>query len=296
MLSRVLPYLLLTLTALFWSGNFVLARAVHDSVPPLTLAAARWGLALLVLTPFAWRHARTAAPLLRPYWPRLLTLGLIGIAGFNSLVYLGLQTTTATNAVLLNSCIPVLILLLCWRWRGDTLRPAQWLGVGLAFAGVLVIVTGGRISQLAHVHLNPGDGLVLVAVVLWALYTVLLRGLPRVHWLGLLWWLILIGSAVVLPCAALEWLAGARIHWQAGTVWTFLYMGIFPSVLAYGFYNRGVAQIGAARAGAFIHLMPVFGTLLAWVLLHEVPQGFQFAGMAAILAGVALGSRTVPSR
>jgi len=291
--SPRLAYLLLTLTALFWSGNFVLARAMHASVAPMTLSFARWSIALLLLLPFGAAPAWRQRALWLPYWRRLLALALLGVTGFNSLAYWGLQYTTATNAVLLNSFIPILIVLFGSLFFGVTIARRQALAVAISFAGVLLVVAHGDWHRLAALDINRGDAVVFLAMVAWALYTLLLRGMPpALDRIGLLTLQVAIGLAGIAPLFAWELAGGRHTPLNAATLATFAYVGTLPSVAAYYFYNLGVARVGAARAGMFIHLMPGFGALLSMLFLGEALQLYHLAGIALILAGVTLATRS----
>ncbi|MFC4161098.1 DMT family transporter [Chitinimonas lacunae] len=294
--SPALAYVLLTLTSLFWSGNFVLARAMHASIPPMTLSLGRWLVALACLAPFAWPRAWANRAALKASWRRVVALGLIGIAGFNTLVYAALQETSATNGVLMNSFIPILILLLGAVFWGERLVLRQISGVALSFIGVVVILCQGDPVLLARLEFNRGDLLMFLAALDWALYTLVVRGLdPEVDRLGLLGVIIPIGLLAILPCYGWEVSQGHWVAMTPGNIVTFLYVGLFPSVLAYLFYNRGVAEVGAARAGAFIHLMPVFGTVLSIVFLDERFRWFHALGVAAIFGGLLISERRRPA-
>ncbi len=290
--AQTSAYLLLILTTLFWSGNFVLARATHASIPPLTLSFARWAIALMVLLPFgaapAWRERARWLP----HWRRLVLLGVLGIAGFNSLVYLGVQSTTATNAVLMNSFIPILIVLIGALFFGMQAGARQLAAIALSFVGVLMIVAHGDPLRLMRLDINHGDLIVFGAMVAWALYTLLLRGLPAtLNRLGLLTVLVAIGLCAITPFFLAEFASGARAPLNATTLVTFAYVGTLPSLAAYYFYTLGVARVGAARAGSFIHLMPMFGALLSVVFLGEAFRAYHAVGFALILAGVWLAAR-----
>ncbi|GHD74999.1 DMT family transporter [Vogesella fluminis] len=291
--SPRLAYLLLTLTALFWSGNFVLARAMHASVAPMTLSFARWSIALLLLLPFGAVPAWRQRVLWLPHWRRLLLLALLGVTGFNSLAYWGLQYTAATNAVLLNSFIPILIVAFGALFFGVAIARRQALAVAISFAGVLLVVAHGDWQRLAALDINRGDAVVFLAMVAWALYTLLLRGLPpALDRIGLLTLQVAIGLAGIAPLFAWELASGRHTPLNAATLATFAYVGTLPSVAAYYFYNLGVARVGAARAGMFIHLMPGFGALLSMLFLGEALQLYHLAGIMLILAGVTLATRS----
>lgn len=286
-----LPYVLLSLTALFWSGNFIVARAVHLDVPPMGLVFWRWFGALIVVLPFAWRPIKADWPVIRRHWRIILALGAIGVASFNTLVYLGLQTTTALNAVLLQSAIPICIFIFAYVIFRDTVRPVQALGIALSLAGVMAIIARGDVATIRGLAFNQGDLLVFAAVVLWAIYSVLLRKRPALHPLSFLTVTIIISVALLAPLYVWEHMSGRVMRFDRTTVFAVGYVAIFPSVLAYLFYNRGVDLIGANRAGAFIHLMPLFGGLMAILFLGESFQLYHGAGIVLILGGLMLAAR-----
>lgn len=291
--SHSTAYLFLVLAALFWSGNIVLARGMHAAIPPFTLALVRWSLALLVLLPKGLPRMLADKPRWQGQLPRIIPTALLGITGYNTLVYFGVHSTSATNAVLLNSFIPILIVLFGALFYRMKVGRAQLIGIAISFAGVLAIVAHGSLARLLALDINLGDVVVFGAVITWALYTLRLRTLPLgLDPLGLLTLFVAIGVLPLAPLAAYEWMQGQTVALTLPNILTFLYVGTLPSVLAYYLYNYGVARIGAARAGSFIHLMPAFGALLSMLFLGETLALFHLAGIAAILAGVALSTRT----
>lgn len=287
-----LPYVLLVLTALFWSGNFIVARATHVDVPPIGLAFWRWFGSLAVVLPFAWRPLRRDWPVIRRHWRIIVALAAIGVASFNTLVYLGLQTTTAINAVLLQSAIPVSIVAFAYLLFGTTVRPIQAGGILLSLTGVVTIVGRGDLDIIHGLAFNHGDLLVFAAVVLWALYSVLLRKRPQLHPLSFLTITIAISVPLLAPLYAWEHFTVRPMHFDRSTLAAVGYVAIFPSVLAYMFYNRGVDLIGANRAGTFIHLMPLFGSIMAILFLGESFHLYHAIGIAMILGGITLAVRS----
>jgi drug/metabolite transporter (DMT)-like permease len=280
------PYLLLTLTVLFWSGNMVVGRGLRDAVPPMSLAFGRWTLALLLTLPFAWPHRHTLRGLNAAKWAILLVLGVLGVGAYNTLAYLALVHTTATNAALLNSFIPIAIIAISW-FLGHRAARVESIGVAVSFIGVMTIVSRGDPAVLAGLSLNVGDLWMLAAVLSWALYTLGLKWRPAgVHPMALLATLTVIGLAVLAPLSWLELAGGAQLHLSPAALAGVAYTGIFPAFLGYVFYNRAVAEVGASKAGLFIHLMPAFSTMLATLFLGEVPRLYHFSGIALILAGI----------
>jgi drug/metabolite transporter (DMT)-like permease len=289
------PYLFLSLAALFWSGNFVVGRAVHGRIPPVGLAFWRWTVALAILAFVARRDLRAQWRTLLASWRTLLVLGILGVGNFNMFVYVGLGDTTATNALLLQSACPAFIVAIAAATGAGRAAPRQLAGIAISLAGVVAILTRGAPRALAGVSFARGDLWVLAAVLSWAAYTLLLRRRPAgVDPLALLAALVAVGVAWVAPFHALELVRGARMEVDGVTAASVLYVAIFASVLSYWLWNEGVARLGANRAGVFLHLMPAFGSLLAVAFLGESFRWFHAAGLALILAGVFLAGAPLP--
>lgn len=264
------PYLLLALTPLFWASNWIVGRGLHEAIPPMTMTFYRWLFAIVILAPFAWRHVRRDWPVIRRNRRVLLLLGLVGVGLHNALAYLGLNYTTAINGVMLNSFIPIMIIALSWIFLRQRLSAPQLLGVAISLAGVGAILSRGSIATLATLEVNRGDLLVVMSMLLWSIYTICLRWKPAgLRTLSFLLVIACIGDAAVLPLYVVEVAFGARMEFSAANLAALASIGLFSSVLAYIFWNRGVEQVGASVAGLFLHLMPVFGTLLAWLFLGE---------------------------
>jgi drug/metabolite transporter (DMT)-like permease len=292
-----LPYATLAVVMLLWSGNAIVGRAVRDAVPPLTLAFFRWSGALAILLPFAWRHLKADRAALGRHWQPVLLLGVIGIACYNALFYSGLHQTTATNGMLLQAAIPALVLVFDRLIFGLRSSLGHGIGVIVSTLGVLAIVAHGRPERLLALHFGTGELFVLGAVLAWSLYTSLLKLRPAIHPLSFLATTFAIGVVAMAPFAFHEWEEGLEIVWSPLALGSIAYVALFPSVIAYGLYNAAVTDIGAARAGQTITLMPLIGALLAAVLLDETLFGFHFLGMGLILAGIlvsALASRACP--
>ena len=287
----VSPYLLLVLTTLFWSGNFVLGRAVHAVFTPFSLSFWRWAVALAILLPFVWRALREQG---LPPWrhlPILLLLSVLGVVNFNTFVYIGLQSTTATNAVIMLSITPVLIVALSFLLLRQTVNRWQGLGIGISLAGVLVIVARGEARALLAWQVNPGDLWVLAAVASWALYSVCLRWRPAaLQPLPFQALTMLLGVLILAPLYGWDLAHGHVFHLDAATLGSILYLALFPSILAYIFWNRAVAELGANRSGQFLHLMPAFGALLAMLFLGERLHAFHALGIALIALGIWLAT------
>lgn len=285
------PYLLLTLTALFWSGNMVLGRAIRNDAPPIALAFWRWAIAFALTLPLAWPH-RAQLPLVIKAWKPVIGLGVVGIGLYNTFAYISLTYTAATNAILLNAFIPVATIALSWAFLGKRLSRLEALGVLVSFLGVALIVARGDLANLSALVLNRGDLWMLGAVLSWAIYTVGLQWRPTgIDPMLLLAAMIAVGWLALFPAYAWEISTGKSIHLSLPVLAGVAYTGIFPGFLGYICYNCGVALVGPSRASLFLHLMPVFGIILSAVLLGERPQLFHFVAIALIFAGIFLTTR-----
>ncbi len=285
------PYLLLSLTSLFWAGNIVLARYVAGHVPPMTLSCVRWIGAFLMLMPFAWPHLRRDWPALRARLPLMVGLSATGFAFNNAISYWALQYTEALNALLIQSSGPLFVALWSLLLFGMRLTLAQFAGIAISLAGVLTILLRGDLVALVNIQFNRGDVMFAGAVLSFGLYSALITRRPKIHQLSLISFTIGCGALLLLPFWVWEFSNGVRLKPDALTLATVIYVMIFPSILAYLFFNRGIALIGPNRASPFLHLVPVFGSAMAILLLGEQPRLFHLAGYLLVLAGVVIASR-----
>jgi drug/metabolite transporter (DMT)-like permease len=288
----VSPYLLLTLTPFLWACNWIVGRALSTSIPPMAMTFYRWFFAILILAPLAWPHLRREWPIVWRNRRVMLLLGVVGVGSHNALAYLGLNYTTAMNGVILNSFIPVMIIALSWIFLRQRLAPVQFMGVAVSLAGVLAILSQGSVETLANFQVNRGDVFVILSMLLWSIYTICLRWKPAgLNMLTFLFVIACIGDTGVLPFYLAEMAMGATMSFTLVNVLALLGVALFSSVLAYIFWNRGVEQVGASVAGLFVHLMPVFGTILAWLFLDERLHAYHVVGIAFILTGIYVTSR-----
>jgi drug/metabolite transporter (DMT)-like permease len=282
-----MAYLLLALTTLFWAGNIVLARMIHLDIPPVTLATLRWGLAWLIISPFFIPKFVNNWRLICHHYKILLALSIIGVASFNTLIYIGLTVTTATNATLLQSAIPIVILILSATVLKDKVSKRQWCGVAISSLGVLMLITKGDLSNIMALQINDGDLWVLAAVFSWAVYSILLRWRPQdIDGFSLFGITVTVAVLFLLPISLIELTDAPAINWSLASIGTIIYMAIFPSILAYIFWNKGIAELGAAKAGLFIHLMPLYGIILAATFLDETIESFHLVGILLIFCGI----------
>ena len=290
------PYLLLSLTSLFWAGNIVLARYVAGHVPPMTLSCVRWIGAFAMLMPFAWPHLKQDWPALRARLPLMVALSATGFAFNNAVSYWALQYTEALNALLIQSSGPLFVALWSLLLFGMRLTLAQFAGIAISLAGVLTILLHGDLAALVNIHFNRGDVMFAGAVLSFGLYSALITRRPKTHQLSLICFTIGCGALLLLPFSILEFSAGVRLKPDALTLATVIYVIIFPSILAYLFFNRGIALIGPNRASPFLHLVPVFGSAMAILLLGEQPRLFHLVGYLLVLGGVVIASRQASAK
>jgi drug/metabolite transporter (DMT)-like permease len=290
--TRTFAFLLLALSNLFWGGNWVIGRALRDAFEPVTLNFWRWVIAALILAPFALSGVWANRGVIRHNAGLLVLLSLTSVALFQTLIYLGLRTTTTVNAVLLNSSAPLFMLLCSWAIERERASGRQIAGMLISLAGILVILSRGEPEHLLQLEFHAGDGWILLAMPVWGIYSVMLKRRPPE--LGGVVFLFVISVAGVMLLAPMFLLETLRMPPRLPTVAeaaAVLYVAAAASVGAFICWNRGVAIVGANAAGFTLHLLPAFGTLLAMAFLGEAFHAFHAAGVATILVGVVVATR-----
>jgi len=286
------PYLGLTTAALLWSGNFVVGRALRGQIEPLALNFWRWSIGLGVLLLFTWGPLWAHRRLLLRHWKLVTLLGATGMAAFHTCVYIALTSTSALNALLLLVLAPLFTACGAWAVFREPVMPGQQLGLAVSLGGALLLIARGSLVGLAQLHFGAGDLWMLLGVLIWTVYSLLLKRRPAaLPQAVLLTASTATGVACMLPPYLwLQW--GAPLpHLSTDALLGLLYIAIMASPLAFFLWNRGVAQIGPSRASTFIYLMPFFGALLSFIFLGEGVQGYQLAGGALVFLGIALMNR-----
>jgi drug/metabolite transporter (DMT)-like permease len=279
---------LLALTAAMWGANGVVSRAAVGEVPPLTLVTLRWLVVCGLLLPFLWRELRKAAPILRARKTYLALMALSGYTGFNVLFYLAGSRTSAVNIVLLQGAIPATVLATGALFKGLPARPMQVAGMALSFSGAGLIATHGDLLALGGLSFNAGDAMMLVACVLYALYTIALRDRPPLAPLVFFSGMAVAAFVESLPFFAFE-IASGGFFWPTPKGWMLvLFVALFPSLISQIFFMRAVELIGPGRAGIFTNLTPLFGALFAISLLGEPFYLYHAGAMILGLSGIAL--------
>ena len=300
-LTTAASYVALVLAAMFWAGNMLTGRAVHDVIAPTVLSFWRWLLILTLLLPFVARELGTHRKVLVDSWRILLLLAILSTGLFNSLVFLSLHYTTATNAALLNSTIPLWTVLAAYIILRERISFGQSIGLLVSFIGLTLVVAAGDFNALLALRINRGDGLMLCAMMMWGVYSVCLRRRPAgLSALCYLWVTGAIGLLLLIPAMVLEWLAlGPTDGYNLATylvpdraAWpSIVYLAVFPSICATVLYNKAVDRLGAFRASQAIYLVPVFASVIAARVLDEPLKAYHLIGFALILAGLIFSAK-----
>ncbi len=290
-LKAGLPYILLVIAPLCWAGNIVLARGVIEIIPPVSLAFWRWTIAFIILLPFVWKYAKQDWGLMILHWKMMIFLSLSGISLFNVLLYTAVHTTTAINGALIQTAMPAAIILISVMLFNDKINRIQATGAGLCVIGAVLVVLHGKISNFLSLSFKKGDLLMIIAVIFYALYSACLRKRPKIHPLSFLVYTFGIGALFLSPFYIWEMAYIDAGEVNKNFVFSILYVAIFPSIVGYFCWNKGLQMIGANRGGLFISLIPVFASFMAIIWLNESLMIFHVAGMGLIVTGMILFNR-----
>jgi drug/metabolite transporter (DMT)-like permease len=285
-------YLLLFITMVFWAGNAIAGRLAVGEVSPLLLTWLRWTRGAVILVILARSHLKRDWPVLCRHWRFVAFMGALGFAIFNALLYSALVHTTALNATILQAGIPMIIFSLNYLAFRTAVRSLQIVGYTVTLIGVLVATSQGEIGQLLGLEFNRGDLIMLAGVLVYSTYSVALRAKPELHWLSFLAALFVIAALVSLPLALYEAAASSAIWPTSLTgLGVVLYTAIFPSIIGQALFIRGIELIGANAAGLFVNLVPIFGALLAVLILGERFQLYHAIALVLVLGGIMVAQR-----
>lgn len=286
------PYLLLTITALIWGGNAVAGKLAAGHVSPFFLTLLRWTLASLVILPFAYPHLKKDWPIIRKHFWFLFVLGVVGFAVFNNLMYLALNFTTAINVAIEQAAMPLIVFALNYLLFRTQVTAFQILGFLITLTGVAITATRGNLFNLAELDVNVGDLIMFAAIMVYGTYSVFIKNKPDIHLLSFMSVLSVAALIGTIPFAAYE-VATNTLQWPDMTGWgVALFAGLFPSLVSQLFWVMGLERIGSNRGGIFINLVPVFGALLAILILGEAFQPYHAIGLVMVLGGIALAQKT----
>ena len=286
-------YIFLVLTTLFWSGNFIVGKAASlFEIPPFTLNFYRWTFAWLILAPFTLKEIIEKKNYILENIKLVIVLGITSITIFNSIVYYSLNFTQVISGVLMISTIPVMIILFCWILKIENTNIYQILGVIFSLSGVVVIISKANLIVLQNLNFNKGDIWMVIAMFSWAMYSALLRKQKfKLSQLSLLQTIISAGLIFLLPAYLIELSLGYRASINLPFILTLTYVVLFPGLASFIFWIKGISIIGSNRSGIFLHLMPIFSTMLAMLIFKEKFMIYHLIGAVLIIIGIILSSK-----
>ncbi|RZI95105.1 MAG: DMT family transporter [Variovorax sp.] len=279
-------YVLLVFTTLIWGANAVAARLAVGEVSPMTMTGARWIICCAALWLAARAQIRQHWRALLPHWRRIVLMGTFGFTGFNALFYTAAHHTTAINIAIIQGTIPVLVLVGSFFFFRTRIGWLQAAGVAITIAGIAVVASRGEMAVLAQLAFNIGDVWMVIACLLYAGYTMGLRGRPAVP--GILFFAAMAAVAALssLPLLAYEVATGQFIAPTAKGVALMAFVGLLPSFVTQLSFIRAVELIGPSRAGVFLNLVPIFGPLLAVIVLGEPLSPYHAVALILVLGGI----------
>ena len=285
----------LCFASLFWSGNFVIGRfsSLENIVSPLSLAFYRWVIAFLILTPFCLQKAVKELPLLKKQPGMIFLIILTGPTLFNTLVYLGLTATTVINSLLIISTTPMLIILFNKLLYKAQTNIFQMLGIFISLIGVCYVIAKGSFQNIFDSEFYFGDLFILLAVTSWALYSIFLKkNETGVSGFSFLYLSFVFTVILLFPVYLYDiFIQDNFINIDQKTLLVIGYTGIFPSIISYMCWNTGVALIGPNKSGPFLHLMPIFGGILAFLVFRETLEIYHYAGILSVIIGIIITNK-----
>ena len=286
-------YIFLIFATLFWSGNFIVGKAASlFEIPPFTLNFYRWLFAWLILAPFTLKEILKKKNYILENIKLILILGITSITIFNSIVYYSLNFTQVISGVLMISTIPVMIIFFCWIFKIEKTNIYQITGVIFSLLGVVVIITKADLKIILNLNFNKGDLWMAVAMFSWAIYSALLRKKNfKLSQLSLLQMIISAGLIILLPAYLIEFAMGYRVNIHLPFILTLTYVVFFPGLASFTLWIKGISIIGSNRSGIFLHLMPIFSTILAILIFNEKFMAYHLIGAIFIVTGIALSSK-----
>jgi len=285
------PILLLVLTTLIWAGHSIVGRLAVGQIAPMTLTTLRWGVALIPILIVARPALRRDWPIVRAHWRYMAAMGALGYTAFNALFYVAAHRTSALNLSIIQGAMPALVLIGARLFLGARFTALQALGALTTMLGVAAIAAQGDPARLAALAFNEGDVLIFIAVVLYAGYTIGLRERPRVSGLSLLAGMAVAAFVTSVPLMIWEVASGGFIWPTAAGLATLVYVALGPAFVSQIFFMRGVELIGPGRAGVFVNLVPVFGAIMAVVLLGEPFAAYHVVALMLVVGGIAIAQR-----
>jgi drug/metabolite transporter (DMT)-like permease len=291
-MQKLIPYFIATVAPLCWAGDIVLGRAFSGTIPPFTLVFWRWAIALLIMLPLTYKTVTKDWEEIKRSWGYLSVMSLLGISGFITLLYVGLHTTTSINSALIQTTLPAIVVLLGYFLKGEKTTSIQFTGLAMCLFGAWYVVFQGNWHSAVAMELARGDLLILIATVMYGLYCTLLPKSPNINPFSFLVCITALGVVTLLPFYVWELIRVGAVTITPKVLCGVAYVAVFPSIVAYLCWNKGVALIGPSKTGIFINLVPVFTAVLAIPFLKEPLKLYHLIGMAFIFSGMILFNRT----
>ncbi|MBY0478498.1 MAG: DMT family transporter [Chitinophagaceae bacterium] len=285
-----LGILLAVAATIIWSGNFIVARAVMHTIPPITLAFYRWATAVIILTPIAWKHIKPAWQTVKENKVYFFWTGLTGVSLFNTFVYIAGHSSTAINLALIGTTSsPIMSVILASIFLKEPISWRRLTGMLLCVTGILFLLSKGSVQNLLHLQFNKGDAWVLLGALSFAIYNIFTRKRPAaISALGFLFFVFLIGAVLLFPAFLVETAYTSPVHWNVQILSVILYLGLGTSVIAFLFWNRSIKELGAGRTALFGNLIPIFSTMEAVVILGEKISYIHVVSFVLIISGLAI--------
>ncbi len=289
--KRVSGYLYAIGATAIWSGNFIIARGLSDSIPPVSLAFWRWVVAVLVFLPFASKTLIAERHILKDNIPYLCVTALLGITVFNTLIYFAGHTTTAINLSLISITFPVFIVVLSRLVFGELITVNKYFGIVLVAAGILFLITKGRLLELLKISFVIGDLWMLLAAITFAVYSILLKRKPA----QLSVWTLqlstfILGLLFLSPFYIWEYLNTPPVEINSNVIFSILYVGIFASLVAFILWSKAIETIGPIKSGMVYYTLPLFSMILASLFLGEAVTGIHFFSASLIVSGILIAN------
>ena len=290
-----LAYILLFLAALFWSGNFIVGKfASYYQIPPFSLNFYRWLFAWLILAPFTIQEILKKKNYILENYKYYTVLGITSVTIFNSIVYYSLNFTQVISGVLMISTIPVMIIFISSILKIEKTNIFQLLGVSFSFLGVILIITKANFEILMNLDFNKGDITMVVGMLSWATYSALLKKKKHeLSQLTLLEVVISFGFLFLIPIYFIEYQMGFRIELDINFIMVLSYVVLFPGLISFIFWIKGISLIGANRSGVFLHMMPILSAIMAMIIFNEKFMFYHMLGAIFILTGILLSNKKI---
>ena len=294
-MQNIKAYIMLVCASLFWAGNFMIGKyAFLTEIPPLSLVFYRWLLVWIILLPFTYKEIIKYKETILNNLPLLFFLGFTSVGLFNSFTYLSLIHTQVINASLFNAAIPAIIILLCFLFKIEKTNKFQILGLIISVGGILAIITKLKLNILLSLNFNKGDLTMVIAMLSWATYSALLKVKKHdVSQLCLLQIIISFGLLFLIPVYIFEFILGYRIEINLPFTLTLSYVVLFPGLLSFICWIKGISLIGPNRSGIFLHLMPILSAIMAMIIFDERFMFFHALGALFILSGILISNKRI---